>query len=57
MVISNFNSNIFAILCIYLSMFEPFSKNNVLFKQEQSIKIKNNLPKIEATRLQLSKKF
>ena len=30
-------------------MFEPFSKNNVLFKQEQSIKIENNLPKIEAT--------
>lgn len=31
-----------------ISMFKPFSKNNVLFKQEQSIKIKNNLPKIEA---------
>lgn len=31
-----------------ISMFEPFSKNNVLFKQEQSIKIKNDLPKIEA---------
>ncbi len=31
-----------------ISIFEPFSKNNVLFKQEQSIKIKDNLPKIEA---------
>ena len=31
-----------------ISDFEPFSKNNSLFKQEQSIKIKENLPKIEA---------
>lgn len=31
----------------YISMYEPFSKNNVLFQQEQSIKIKENLPKIE----------
>jgi phosphate transport system substrate-binding protein len=30
------------------SMFEPFSENNVLFKQEQSIKIDDNLPKIVA---------
>lgn len=32
----------------YISMYEPFSKNNVLFKQEQSIKIKENLPEIKA---------
>lgn len=31
-----------------ISKFDPFSKDNVLFKQEQSIKITNNLPKIEA---------
>lgn len=31
-----------------ISDFEPFSKNNILLKQEQSIKIKENLPNIEA---------
>lgn len=31
-----------------ISDFEPFSNNNSLFKQEQSIKIKENSPKIEA---------
>lgn len=32
-----------------INNYEPFSENNVLFKQEESIKIKENLPKIEAT--------
>lgn len=31
-----------------ISKFEPFFKNNVLLKKETSIKITNNLPKIEA---------
>ncbi len=41
--------NIYKFLIIQeIRMYEPFSKNNMLFKQEQSIKIKDDLPKIEA---------
>lgn len=41
--------NIYKFLIIQeFRKYEPFSKNNVLFKQEQSIKIKDDLPKIEA---------
>ena len=40
--------NIYKLNKLNISEFEPFTANNVLFKQEQSIKITENFPKIEA---------